>query len=109
MWLIRIGAPSEKLNKAFLFQNIMSYPDQEGPIIGIRQATTYKSCSGCKYHEHRLWRSGRDPEYIDICIHETAPKNKYSHLLISNLETEDGNVIPGEWCPFEPVNKNPYF
>lgn len=84
----------------------MSYPNEEGPRIGMRPAQFYKSCSGCKYHKHNLVKSGKDPIYRDDCTHETAPQPPSP--FTGNLQSDNNNVEPGDWCPFEPVNNNPY-
>lgn len=83
----------------------MSYPNQEGPINGIRPVEFYKTCTGCKYHEHNLWRSGTDPIYTDKCTHESAPNHKKDFLSFNDLDNQNGYPEPGEWCPFEAVNK----
>jgi hypothetical protein len=62
-------------------------------------AVTIKSCLGCKYYEHRLYKSGRHPEYHDTC------KNPETELLIMgkrfiNDYQEHGIVETPDWCPY---------
>jgi hypothetical protein len=77
--------------------------EQEGPRIGLTRPTYYKTCVGCKYHQSTLFKSGRDPIYNHKCTHPTVSGRKYPYN--SDLhEDENGNVEPGDWCPFEPVN-----
>lgn len=83
----------------------MSYPDQEGPRNGMRPATFYRSCSGCKWHKHNLVKSGNDPIYRDDCTHVSAPQPPMKLSFTGNLNTDGNhNVEPGEWCPFDSVN-----
>lgn len=84
----------------------MSYGNNEGPTAGMIPVRMYKTCQGCKFHDHRMVKSGNNPIYRNDCKHETAPR--YSQFSMhGNLESEDGIVSPGDWCPFEAVNVNP--
>lgn len=77
--------------------------EQEGPRIGLISPRYYKTCSGCKYPEHNLWKSGLYPIYTDKCVHESAPKGGL--IDFNDLDNHDGYPEPGDWCPFEPVNR----
>ena len=75
---------------------------QEGPVKIIIPAREVITCGMCKYYQHQLIRSGRNPIYQDTCTHESAPK----HGLIGNLHTGiNGDVVPGDWCPFEVIDR----
>ncbi|MDR3551255.1 MAG: hypothetical protein P4L31_07620 [Candidatus Babeliales bacterium] len=82
----------------------MSFPNQEGPVNRLQPAQIYTTCTGCKYHKRILWKSGDDPQYKDTCEHETAPKLGLM-LSTGNLDNYNGYPQPGDWCPFEVVNK----
>lgn len=47
--------------------------EQEGPYLGLNPATYFTTCSGCKYHEQTLCKSGNNPIYRHDCNHEIAP------------------------------------
>lgn len=83
----------------------MSYGDNEGPINALRPMRIYKTCSGCKYHKHKLVKSGHDPIYRDDCTHPTAPQSPMKLSFTGNLNNYGDGIEPGEWCPFEPINK----
>lgn len=83
----------------------MSYPNQEGPVNRMIPAKLYTTCSGCKYHKRNLVKSGNDPIYCDDCTHESAPQSPMKLSFTGNLNNYDGHVTPGDWCPFDAVNK----
>jgi len=73
---------------------------REGPREVIIPEIKYLSCSGCKYLEHRMAKSGHDPIYVDNCIHPESEKsgtffrgNLNRGIIINGIDTP-------EWCPF---------
>lgn len=64
----------------------------------IIPATTIRSCIGCKYHKHELYKSGRHPEYIDYCINPNT-ELRMGKRYIDTIE-EYGVIPTPEWCPF---------
>lgn len=79
--------------------------EQEGPRNEMKPITLFTTCSGCKYLKRTLFCSGNNPIYTNICQHESAPKDRFKSIDGRILIEEDGVIQPGDWCPFEPVNK----
>lgn len=68
----------------------------EGPT---KLQFSYQSCSGCKWHEQKMMKSGRDPEYWHYCQH---PDTKFRDFIIQG--EPDGCYIGKDdhtppWCP----------
>lgn len=73
----------------------MSYPNNEGPTLIPQRVVVideYITCQGCKFHTHKLMRSGKNPIYSDGCI--------YPGLQCNLTRDIDQNLITPEWCPF---------
>ena len=83
--------------------------DREGPEhLRARTVTVpaSTSCFGCKYHDTRMRRSGRAPQYNNECTHPEAYEEKELRVLGSRVLS---GVTYGfgqrkyptpDWCPF---------
>lgn len=73
----------------------------EGFTLKTIPERKYKSCSGCVYHRRLMFRSGRDPIYMNNCNNPDIPDE---HRNILGLGTRYGNIgdndITPNWCPF---------
>lgn len=73
--------------------------EKEGPTIQNIPARSYLSCSGCKFYDHHMVRSGQEPIYANDCTHPNVPKeHKFTSWMRGNLG--DSKETP-EWCPLE--------
>lgn len=76
----------------------MSFPNNEGPTFVPQRVVVvdeYTTCQGCKFHEHKLFISGRNPVYDHTCNHpELIGDNLIEHDLYGK------KIITPEWCPF---------
>ena len=70
---------------------------KEGPELVTIPATTFYSCSGCRFYNYDLIKSGMNPIYRRSCGHETAPISSGVMFGEGNLPFD--NKTP-EWCPF---------
>lgn len=79
------------------------YPNNEGPQSVKIPEQNVVTCSGCKYHDHKLVRSGRDPVYRDDCVHPENGQDKAFKLSFTgNLKKNmTGFIITPDWCPFK--------
>lgn len=79
--------------------------DREGP-------TTYRpgivrTCLGCKWLDHSMLRSGRDPIYENRCVHPSHP-GPPATWVASGLPSYRGREIgrgvepsTPDWCPVQ--------
>lgn len=76
--------------------------DNEGPTVVTippQPERKYNTCSGCKWYDYHMTKSGRDPIYAKNCRHPTtiSDLSKFGDLFRGNLyeckETPD-------WCPY---------
>jgi hypothetical protein len=70
----------------------------EGPRKVVIPRQEYLSCSGCKYYDHHMLRSGMHPIYESVCIHPATFTSIPRQLpdMVRDAETPD-------WCPFRLV------
>ncbi len=78
--------------------------EQEGPSTVTIPVQEYQSCVGCKWHKHKLKRSGRNPQYDDLCTHPDIMYNNGFAIMhggreVKNFEWNDRIETP-EFCPF---------
>lgn len=74
----------------------------DGPQkVNIPQQS-FTSCSGCKFLDHRLVKSGRDPIYRNDCVHpENGQSKAFKLSFTGNLhENSIGIIVTPDWCPF---------
>lgn len=82
----------------------MSELKREGPYEQIIPEQRQITCSGCKWLNNVLIKSGKDPIRSYNCTHKDAI-SKHLGNLEQNILT--GEITPGSWCPFE-ISQN-YF
>jgi hypothetical protein len=72
--------------------------EQVGPKTEHIPAKTYQSCSGCKFYDYHMMRSGKNPLYALDCRHpEIQEQKKYDGMFgIGNLGS---NREAPDWCP----------
>lgn len=77
--------------------------NNEGPTRTTIPSQTFNSCHGCKYHDSRMVRSGRDPIYRHDCTHPDNGQDKAFKLSFTgNLsENKFGYVETPSWCPLK--------
>jgi len=73
------------------------FRDTVGPREIIIPEQRYKSCSGCKYYEYKLLKSGMDPVYHSVCNHPEIAEKNIGAKRISDYKNP---VETPEWCPF---------
>lgn len=76
------------------------YGQNEGFTIITIPEQRFKSCSGCKFLERKMIRSGRDPVYANNCEHPQNYNRIYRFSGGNLTETEKGYVLTPDWCPF---------
>ena len=60
----------------------------------------YITCSGCKYYNMHMLKSGNHPIYGHGCTHPEVQSGNFA-MFRGNLEEDyDGIVHTPEWCPF---------
>ena len=86
----------------------MGYGNNNGPRKIKIPSQKYTSCSGCKFHDQQLVRSGRDPIYKHDCTHpDSGHKKGFKLSFIGNLEeNEVGIVVTPDWCPILKPKQN---
>lgn len=67
--------------------------DKEGPELVTIPATTFYSCSGCKFYEYGMIKSGMHPIYRHNCNHSKGPAGVFDPGNLFNDHTPP-------WCPF---------
>lgn len=79
----------------------MALKEQEGPKEEVVPEQRYMSCSGCKFLDHHMTRSGMDPIYANNCKHPKLPlDHQVSSLSMhGNLPNRRGQIHTPEWCP----------
>jgi hypothetical protein len=71
----------------------------EGYTIYVIPEQRIKSCSGCKYYEHQLVVSGRNPIYSNNCRHpERLNKPEFVRSGGFPAGNLDSDNTPS-WCP----------
>ncbi len=71
--------------------------EQIGPRSLTIPQRQYQSCSGCKFYDYHMIRSGRDPIYARDCRHPNVPtEHKFNSWMRGNLG--DNSDTP-DWCP----------
>lgn len=75
----------------------MNLIDREGPVEKHIPARRHYTCSGCKYFNQRLVRSGLDPLYRHDCEHTEAEEKPMKLSFSGNLP---GDGVTPKWCPF---------
>jgi len=72
----------------------------EGPTKLFFPAREELHCSGCKYYDYHLVKSGHHPVYAKHCTHPTVEQSMW--CFEGNLP-KDG--ITPEWCPYLKKNE----
>lgn len=76
---------------------------KEGPTNIPEHTVTIKAirtCSGCRYYSHEMWRSGKDPIHKDRCYHPSISDRVVGNNLLPSPNYEDHYVHTPDWCPF---------
>lgn len=79
--------------------------NREGP--SAYQPESFRTCLGCKHHDHALIQSGLNPVYEDTCLHPIVDRPAPESWLASGLPAFRGRYIgrtqpprTPDWCPF---------
>jgi hypothetical protein len=81
--------------------------NNEGPHEVIIPSTRFTSCSGCKYFNRRLVKSGRNPIYASNCEHPEIREEVKRFGFEGNLQENNlGIVETPNWCPYLNPKKN---
>lgn len=78
--------------------------NNDGPQPISIPEESFQSCSGCKYFEQHMVRSGRNPDYSYHCMHPDIKKEKGSlaDYFNGNLQKDfRGWVKTPDWCPYK--------
>ncbi len=80
----------------------MSYGEREGPEDYVIPHQEIKICQGCKYYDHHLVKSGRNPIYRNDCTHPDVERFSvfYSCGNLDNERGSSGMIETPDWCPF---------
>jgi hypothetical protein len=74
---------------------------QYGPKDVVIPEIRYLSCHGCKFHEHKMVKSGFNPIYAHFCNNpHISDENKFGFLSRGNLPSEDKTP---DWCPYQNI------
>ncbi len=73
--------------------------EQLGPRTVEVPAHSYRTCSGCKFFNHRMVHSGQRPLYTNSCTHEDVMSERPGSLFHGNLPGFPNHPTP-DWCPF---------
>lgn len=86
----------------------MVYRNNEGPQKITIPQQGFTTCSGCKFYDKQMVRSGRDPAYRHNCTHpENGQDKKFKLSFTGNLEENNlGIVETPNWCPFLKLKQN---
>lgn len=79
----------------------MATNQQEGPHTRNVLGHTEQTCFGCKWHESRMRKSGRDPVYEHFCKHPAQAHMRVHLDPGAYIGTTDDT--PLSWCPV--INK----
>ena len=72
---------------------------RDGPTV---ISASYRSCSGCKFHDRKMLMSGLDPVYEHFCKHpNVSDDGPLSDLLGRDRLIGRSDHTPG-WCPLIP-------
>ena len=95
----------EKYKKEFILRESREGPELKVIPEHVIPEERYYTCWGCKYREHNMVRSGKNPIYKNECTHPDALET-YDWER-GNLDVSDGSyMIPNStnrtppWCPF---------
>lgn len=69
----------------------------EGPQV---IASQHQTCSLCKYHDQRMYKSGRNPEYDHYCKHLDSPRSRLAFWLESGTAWIGKSDTTPKWCPY---------
>ena len=73
--------------------------DQLGPQTVDVPAHSYQTCSGCKFFDHHMVKSGKHPIYTNQCTHDDVQAEHPGGLFRGNLPGFHNHPTP-DWCPF---------
>lgn len=81
--------------------------NREGSQEIVFPLVKFQTCSGCKWFESQLVKSGHRPMYKRKCKHSKAINILTTHFIgnLNAQENELGLIITPQWCPVDNKNK----
>lgn len=78
----------------------MSWGKNNGPREVVIPEQRYMSCGGCKYYNHKMVRSGLQPEFVTFCNHPSFEEYANFFQKVRELSSPFQEMRTPEWCPF---------